>query len=800
MKVSYNWLCEYVDIDVTPEILADKLLNVGFEVEEIIYQNKAFSKVVIGEITSITKHENSDKLQICQVNVGSVHGDIIQIVTAATNVFEGALVPVALVGADLVGDIHIEKAKLRGEVSFGMFCSGQEVGITDADYPGASFDGILILKDDAKIGVDMIDYLNLTDVIFDISITANRPDCQSVLGVAREVAAVLSKEIKEPKYTYSCDDSLNINTLVKVNIEDNTNCLKYLSRIVTDIKMVETPAWMKKRLRDSNHNSHNIFVDITNYVLLELGQPMHAFDMALVEGNEINIRSAKKDEVLKLLNADDLKLSIDTLVIADSVKPMAVAGIMGGLNSGVFETTKTVAFESAKFARDKVRKTSKAIGVRSDASARFEKGVDVYTVEKAMDRALHLVELTGCGRIISGEINLGTEEIKSTSLTVPVVKINNVLGIDVPTDTINTILNNLGFNSTIENGILNCTIPSFRDDVHDYTDLAEEVIRFYGYDHIQGTLLTHASVTNGGFTKPQTYINELKNRMVENGYYEAITYSFTSPKYLKLLSMENNAQKNNPFKLLNPLGEELSVMRTTLIHSMFQVMSNNSKKNNPSASIFEIAKIYLKGNTVNPDLALEKETLCVGEYGSKSDFFTIKNVVEAVFETIDLDYSIVRSSSEHLHPGRSADVMVNNEIIGSFGEVHPDLINEYELPKRSLILEIDLEPILLQCGRIIKFKPISKYPAIERDLAFVLDDQIQMKQVIDIIKEESSDMLYSVSLFDIYKGDQIPSNKKSLAFTCKFSSLEKTLVDVEIESIVSNIICQVENKLGGKLR
>lgn len=798
MKVSYSWLKEYVDIDVSPEVLADKLLNVGFEVEEIIYQGQEISNVVVGKIVDIQKHENSDKLQICQIDVGEEHGGIVQIVTAATNVFVGAIVPASLVGATLVGGIKITKAKLRGVDSFGMFCSGQELGITDADYQGASVDGILILKDDAKIGQDIKEYLGLDEVIFDISITANRPDCQSVIGIARETAAVLGKEFKEPNYSYEENSSKSTEDFVKVSVIDSATCPKYMAKAVTDIQMIETPKWMKKRLRAVGHNSINIFVDITNYVLVEMGQPMHAFDAEYIEGHEIIVRRAKNGEVLKLLNDKEIKLNDEILVIADKAKPSAIGGIMGGLDSGIFPQTTNVIFEAAKFARDKIRKTSKAIGVRSDASARYEKGVDVYTVSKAMDRALSLVCSLGCGKIAKGGFDISAETVRNKKIDIAVSKIDKVLGISVPSNEIIRILNNLNFNAKIENGHLYCDVPNYRDDVDNFADIAEEIIRFYGYNHIEGTLLEKASLTHGGYTKPQAYLNSLKDKLVEMGYYEAITYSFTSPKYIQNLSLSDFDIHSNPVKLLNPLGEDLSVMRTTLVHSMLQVLSTNFKKKNDSATLFEIAKIY--NNIENQELPNEIDTLCVGGYGENYDFFTLKNVVESVFEQTNLKYSLVTSKCKFLHPGRSADVVLDGTCIGHFGEVHPDLCGVYEIPDRSYILEMSLDGILSNCEKHIKFKSFSKYPPVERDLAFILNDDVKMDQVIEIIKNKSSKILESVKLFDIYKGIPIPSNQKSMAFAMKFTSEEKTLTDVEIDTVINGIINEVENKLGGKLR
>lgn len=797
MKVPYSWLSDYVDIDVPIEELADKLLRVGLEVEGIERQGDAISNTVVGKITKIEKNPNSDKLQICQVEVGAENGGTVQIVTAATNVYEGALVPAALVGANLVGGIKIKKAKLRGVESYGMFCSGEELGITDDDYEGASVYGILILKDDAKIGQDIKEYLGLDEIILDIDITANRPDCQSIFGIAREVAAVLDKEVKTPDLSFKTITNENINDYLQVDVMDNETCPKYSACMVKDIKLVESPSWMKKRLKSVGLNSISAFVDITNYVLIELGQPMHAFDANEIIGNKIIVRRAKDGEKLTLFHGLEVELNSNHLVIADAKKANAVAGIMGGENSGVHENTERVIFEAAKFKRDTIRKTSREIGVRSDSSARFEKGIDVYTTNMAMKRALHLVYSLGAGSIMSGKIDVASEVEPNKIIETTVSKINDVLGLNVPAEEMKKSLSLLNFEPKIQNDKLICNIPNYRMDIDGFADIAEEVIRYYGYDHVTGTLLKRASITQGGYSEKQQYIVNLKQKLAYDGYFEAITYSFVTPKFINNLKLEDDKYRNHPVKIKNPLGEEVSVMRTTLIHSMLNSLCLNGKRGNAEAGLFEIANIYISGDK---ELPKEIPTLCVGEYGADSDFYTIKRAFETAMNGIDLKYELFRSKKQFLHPGRACDVYINGKCVGCFGEIHPNTADVYEVPKHTCVLELDLSSILDNCKYSLKFETFSKFPTVERDLAFVVNEEVSMGSIKKIIKKNGGHLLSDVNIFDVYRGEPLSSKQKSLAFNLKFSSMDKTLKDKEVDKIVRKIIAEVERQLGGVLR
>lgn len=800
MLLPLSWLKEYVDVNVSPEELAEKLISTGFEVEGIEYKGRDIEKVIVGKIEKIAKHENSEHLLVCQVDVGEKYGGIVQIVTGASNVFEGAKIPAALVGAKLPNGLKIEKAKLRGVESFGMMCSGGELKITEADYKGASVNGILILGDDATVGRDVKEYLGLDEIIFDVSVTANRPDCQSILGMAREVAAVLGEKVRYPDFTFEEDKKSSIKDYLTVSVENTKACPKYMSKVVDDIKFVETPKWMKKRLASVGHNSIDIIVDITNYVMTELGQPMHAFDLNNLEGKEIVVRNAKEGEKIKLLSGVDIKLDESILVIADEKKPVAIAGVMGGEYSGINENTKTIAFESAKFLRDFVRKTSKKIGVFTDSSARFQKGVDVYTVDLAMKRALHLITETGAGRIIGLEYDIKHEYPRNKTIECKISDIDGVLGIDIPENEVVRILNLLEFETSVKDGVLTCAVPNYREDVDNFADLAEEVIRYYGYDHIVGTLMSTAKITNGGYTRKQRLLNEVKDSLVKKGYFEAITYSFTTPKMLKNLSLEDKPKLNDPVRILNPLGEDVSIMRTSLVHSMLEALSSNFKKSNNKAKLFEIANIYVKSDDKTSELPLETETLCVGEYGEGCDFYSIKGALEGLFAVARKSYELKRSDKEFLHSGRSADVFVDGIKIGYFGEVHPDVCELYGAPSRTLIMEISLPYILGLKESEIKFRPYSKFQPAERDIAIIVSSDVSMQDILGLIEKAGGKLLNEVKLFDVYQGEQVGEGKKSLAFRMRFSCVDKTLTDAEIDAVMEKILRLIEKETGGKLR
>ena len=800
MKAPLSWLKEFVDIDCSAEELKDKLFSCGFEVEEMVYIAKHIDKIVTCKIIEIEKHPNADKLSVTKVDAGKY--GILQIITAAKNIFIGAVVPVALDGSTLANGEHIYNGELRGLPSFGMFCSGEELGITDDWYPGASVNGILILDDKFPLGEDVKTLLELEDVMFDINVTANRSDCQSILGIAREVSAVLNKPLKMPDLTYKVDN--NLATIKTVKVENNAFdlCPRYKSRLVKDIKIAESPLWLKRRLFSMGIRSINNIVDITNYVLTEIGQPMHAFDLNNLQDNTIIVRRANNGEQIITLDEKSFNLTNNNLVICDSTKPVALAGVMGGLNSGISKSTNQVLFESATFARDNVRKTSRALGQRSDSSARYEKGVDLYSVELGLNRALHLIDKLNCGTISCDEYDLHQVSLEQKVIKTKVSKVNAVLGIEVPKNEIENILTRLHFGVSIIEDDLEVTVPLYREDMEDYPDIAEEIIREYGYSHIQPTLLKTSSITNGGFSVAQNKEADVKNLLLSFGFNEIITYSFVSEKEYDIFGLDKSLEEHKFIKLLNPLGEDLAVMRTTLLPSIVRAVAYNLNRKNLEGRLFELAKIYNPKCLPVNELPNEKQRLSFALFGANEDFFTAKGVVEGILNAFcyGKNFKFEKCALNCLHPTRSANVLIDGVCVGYFGELHPLVAEKLSIDHRVYCGEIYYDILTSQFVDKIVFEQISKFPTVQRDLAVIVDDLISCGDIIDCIKEAGGEYLKKVSLFDIYKGSQVSEGKKSLAFNLLFSSCERTLVVEEIDGYIQNILKNLREKLNAELR
>ena len=805
MKVPFSWLKDYVDIDCSAQELQDKLFSCGFEVEELLYLGKDVTGVYVGEITAMEKHPDADKLQVCQLYFGEEIGTV-QICTAATNVFVGAKVPAALNGATVLhGEeiIKIKNGKLRGVPSNGMMCSGEELGINDDFYPGAEVYGILILDKDTPVGVDIRGVVGLDDYIFDIGVTANRPDCQCVLGIAREVAAVLDKPLKMPAFDYTTSEVSEAEAGMKVTVSAPELCPRYIGHSVTDIKIGQSPAWLRRRLALCGIRSISNIVDITNFVLLEMGQPMHSFDMDTLSGREIVVRRAKNGEKIQTLDEKEFTLNQENLVICDGDKPVALAGIMGGLNSEITENTKKVFFESAKFARDNIRKTSRALGQSSDSSARYERGVDAYTTEYGMARALHLVEALGCGTVTSVHVDCNTADTSGKKMTASIGKINALLGITVPTETIIDILKRLNFEVTLqENGdVMEVTVPAYREDVDGYPDLAEEVIRMYGYDHITPTFLEKASVTTGGLSEEQKRMNKFKNVLRLQGYSEAMTYSFYSPKVFDQLSMPWDAPERNAVKILNPLGEYLSILRTFLAPSMLDNVVRNLRRGNENVKLFEVANIYLPEALPLTDLPKEKKTLCIGAWGDV-DFFDVKGTVESIGDAFGVAFTFERSQKTFLHPGITAVIKLGNKEVGYIGELDPKLCASLAIERKVYLAELDYATVSRKFGSGMKYEGIPKFPAFKRDLALLADEQTSCGEITSTILHACK-AVKEVELFDVYRGGQVPAGKKSMAFSLTFvpeQTAEKPLSGEAVDGFVRKILGNLKHNLNVEMR
>ena len=796
MLVPLSWLKEYVDINITPQELEKKLFSCGFEVEELYEVGKEISNVVVGYVEECEPIPETH-LHVCQVNAGA-HGTF-QVCCGADNVVKGGKFPVALVGATVYmtakdhktveGTMTIKKGKLRGYESEGMLCSGVELGVSENMYPGAGYNGLLVLSEDAEIGADVKPILGLDDWIFDVSITANRPDCQSILGLAREVAAVLNQPLKAPSLEYTETEMEKEGFRVTVDAPDL--CPRYIGHYVYDVKIGESPLWMKRRLALVGQDSISNIVDITNYVMLEMGQPMHAFDCNYLEGNEIKVRRAGEGEKIVTLDSQEYSLTSNNLVICDGIKPVALAGVMGGLNSEIRDTTAAVMFESAKFARDNIRKTSRSLGKRTDASARYEKGVDEYATVHAMKRALHLVEELGCGKVSGTHVDVNTgNSVEPREMKVSLRKVNDVLGIEVPEQDVLRIMKNLNFAPAINGDELTLQVPAYREDMDSYPDVAEEVIRMYGYEHVEPAFMPAALVTMGGMNEKQKKELHLKKALCSAGAFECIHYSFFSPSDLDLLRLPEEAPERNTIRILNPINEELSLMRTTLAASMLNAIARNQKKGNLEGRLFELGKKFIPKELPLNDYPDERDTLCIGIFGEKESFFTLKGLAEKVAETLYLKFDYETGEKTFLHPYQTATIFCQGVEIGYLGKVAYEVAEQLDLRTSAYLLEIDMKTVSERKADKATFVPLSRFPEESRDLALVMNKEITCGQVEDVIRK-SCNSIKGIRLFDVYEGEQIPRDKKSMAFKVDFvpgeEAFEADSVDKFVKKILKNL-------------
>ncbi len=805
MLAPLSWLKEYVDIDVTPSELQEKLFSCGFEVEDLYEVGKDIHDVVVGLVKTCEPIPDTH-LHVCSVDAGS-HGTF-QVCCGADNVRAGKKFPLALVGAQVImtgkdhvtveGVMTIKKGKLRGYESEGMLCSGVELGVTEDMYKGAGYNGLLELPDDAIVGEDVKPLLMLDDWIFDIAITANRPDCQSIYGIAREVAAVLNKEIKPLDLSFTEDGTKKEG--FKVSVLAPELCPRYIAHYVHDITIKESPQWMKRRLALVGIGAINNVVDITNYILTELGQPMHAFDASFIEGNEIVVRRAGNGEKIVTLDEKEFELNDSNLVICDGKKPVALAGIMGGLNSEILDTTKDVMFEAAKFMRDNIRKSSRALGQSSDSSSMYAKGVYEYTTVIAMKRALHLIEELGCGKVSSTheEVNSGNS-IEPRELQVSIEKVNKVLGITVPTEDILRILKSLDFNPKADGDLLTLMIPAYREDMESYPDVAEEVIRMYGYDHVKSTFMPTAKVTMGGFNLQQRSTLKLKRALCGLGAYEGIHYSFFSPSDLDLLRLSDDAKERQAIKLINPINIDLSLMRTTLAPQMIRAMARNQKRDLLEGRIFEIGNAFIPKSLPLTEYPDERETLCVGIFGEEESFYKLKGFAKIVADCFDLKFIYEAATKPFLHPYQTAEIFCNDEKIGYLGKVSYEIMDDLDMRVPSFVMELDLSLLSKYYANEQKFIPLPKFAIEKRDFAFVVDKDVSCAAIENGIKEACK-YVTDVKLFDVYEGLKLGLNKRSMAFSVVFTPQNEEFNDEKIEGYVKKILKNLEAKLGVTLR
>jgi len=802
MKVLYSWLKEYVDIDVTPKELEEKLFSVGFEVEGVDYLGENLEKVVVGQITSMEHYEGTH-LQICHVNCGPMGEDHL-ILTGADNVFVGAKVPAALVGAKLPCGLDIQPRKMVDMISYGMLCSGAEMNLNEEWYKGAGVNGIMILDEDAPLGMEMRDYLELDDYLFDISITANRPDCQSVIGIAKEVAAALHKPFKAPDMSYTEDGT--VKESISIDVLDKETCPRYLGHYIYDVKCIESPLWMKRRLIALGHNAINAMVDITNYVLVEMGQPMHAFDLNDLAGDGIRVRRANEGETLVTLDEKERVLGPNNLVICDLEKAVGLAGVMGGLNSGIKDTTTEVVFEAAKFLKDNVRKTSRSLGLRSDSAARFEKGIDEYTVECGMARALNLAQTLGVAKISSTKFDIsGGASTEKRVINVATAKVNEVLGIEVPEEEMVKILTALQFEVELNDGILTLAIPRYRDDVEGYQDIAEEVIREYGYQHVVPTFLDAAKVTNGGLNAAQKKELAVKEYLCSLGYYEIQTIAMTAKTDFDMFLIPEDAKERQVVELLNPITENLSIMRTLMAPAMVKVIENNIKNGHEAMRFFEIANVYLPKALPLKEQPIEQKMICLGACGASEDFFAMKGTLEAFAFDNDLEFAYKKGNVAYLHPGRCAEVYCKGEKIGHFGQLRYEIVDTMNIAggkkadTKIFLAEIDYSKLSGLFKAAIKYVPETGFAANSRDISVLIGKDVECGTIIEAIKA-SDELISKVALFDIFESEKLGADKKSMAFNMKLVSATSDVTDKMADEVFEKVVAHLADRFGAQMR
>lgn len=817
MNLSMKWLGDYVKADMPIKDFCHALTMSGSKVECYEKEGSSISNVVVGKILSKGPHENADALFVCQVDIGAEAP--IQIVTNAKNVKEGDLVPVALDGA-VLPEGKIKKCKMRGVESFGMFCGLDTLGLTAHDFPYADPEGVFVIEEDCKPGDDIHTAIGLDDTSVEFEITSNRPDCLSVIGLARETAATYGTELKVKAPEFKGVDG-DINSMLKVDIHKTEKCQRYCAGIVKNVKIGPSPRWMRERLRASGVRPINNFVDITNYVMLEYGQPMHAFDLRYVEGAHINVRNAKNGEKIMTLDGVERELTEDMLVIADEKKPVAVAGIMGGEYSGIMDDTTTVVFESAYFEPTQVRRTSKALKLKSDASSRYEKGVDRLISMTCLKRAFELVEELGAGEVLNTVIDCDYTDKTPAAVDFSADWINNFLGTDISEADMIKYLERLEFK--VENGKV--IAPSFRIDIGCKADIAEEVARIYGYNNIPST--DFRGVARAEFTEEQKFVRTLRNAASALGGYEIATYSFVSPKYFDKIKLPADSKLRKVVRIVNPLGEDTSVMRTSTIPSMLDVLSFNYNNRNDKACLYEISKEYLPAEEEKPfingdtlansgkqkhmykySLPDEPQRLTIGMYGGDADFYTLKGMVEQILAELkieDVEYlragdCDVFDEKYALHPGRSAVIIKDGKHLGIMGEVHPDVQETYEIGVKTYVAKLNIPELMEAAADKITYQPLPKFPATTRDLSLLVDEDMPVAELEKAIKGAVGKILEKVSLFDVYRSDDMKKNgKKSIAYSISMRSHEGTLTDEQADGAMKRVL-KALSAIGAELR
>ena len=805
MDTSLSWIKAYVpDLDVTAQEYTDAMTLTGTKVEGFEELDADLDKIVVGQIEKIEKHPDADKLVVCQVNIGA---EVIQIVTGAKNVFEGAKVPVVLDGGRVAGGhepgqrvaggIKIKKGKLRGVPSYGMMCSIEELGSTKEMYPEQPENGIYIFPEDTEVGADAVELLGLHDVVFEYEITSNRVDCYSVVGIAREAAATFNKEFKPPVVTETGNDE-DVNDYVKVTVENTDLCSRYCARAVKNIKIGPSPKWLQRRLSSVGIRPINNLVDITNYVMEEYGQPMHAYDLDTLAGHQIVVKNAQDGEKFVTLDGQERTMDKDVLMICDGEKAVGIAGIMGGENSMITDNVKTMLFEAACFDGVNIRKSSKRVGLRTDASGKFEKGLDPNNAMAALNRACQLVEELGAGEVVGGAIDVYSKKKEPVRVPFDAEKINRMLGTNISEEDMLGYFKKIDLDYDAETKEV--IAPTFRHDLFRLADLAEEVARFFGYDNIPTTLPSGEATT--GKLPFKLRIEQVASDIAEFcGFSQGMSYSFESPKVFDKLLLPEDSKLRNAISIMNPLGEDYSIMRTLSLNGMLTSLSTNYNRRNKDVRLYELANIYLPKSLPLAELPDERMQLPLGMYG-EGDFFDMKGVVEGIFEKLGIHQVVTYTPEDdrpYLHPGRKADIVIGDQTIGFLGEVHPEVLDNYNIGTKAYVAVLDVEILTDLASFDIKYKGVAKFPAVTRDLSLVMKKGVLAGQVEEVIRKNGGKLLESYQLFDVYEGEQLGADEKSLAYSIRFRAADRTLEDKDVTAVMDKILKKMES-LGVKIR
>lgn len=809
MQVSIKWLKDYVDFDITAEELADKLTMAGIPVEHVIRMDEGLDKVVVGKIESVEKHPDSDHLNICQLNVGEPKN--IQIVTGAQNVRVGQMVPVALVGAHLPNGQKIKKGKLRGVDSLGMMCSAGELNLDTSKMTAEELDGIYILPENVQIGEPAAKVLGMDDIILEFELTANRADCFSVFGIAREIGVLTGNKPHFPEIVCKDETEENASDLVKIAIEAEELCSRFSARVLRDVKIAPSPHWMQERLKGAGIRAINNVVDVTNFVMVELGQPMHAYDYDQVSGHSLTARVSVEGENLHTLDDSSRLAKGGELVIADAEKPAGLAGVMGGLESEVTENTTSIILEAAAFNGASIRRTARACGLHTEASGRFERGVDVTATVRALDRAAQLLLEMGACKVAKGVVDVYPCKKDEREVAFKTSEINARLGTDVSDEQMKEILVSLGFEVAPYGEYYIATVPSWRNDVRLMEDISEEIARIYGFHNIPSTM-PNGAVIKGVQSEKQEFMDKIRNILVNLGMSETLSFSFTNETLLDKIRVPSDSELRNAIKIMNPLTEDYPLVRTTLLTNIMEVAERNYSRKNEDFAIFEIAPVFFPKQQPVTEIPIEKQMLAglfTGKNNNASwaeksrnyDFYDMKGVAESLLSALGISgYSVERSSHFMFHPGKSAEFKKGREVIMTLGEIHPTVAENFSAKNPTFVFEADIEVLMKYGKNSYKFAPIPKYPSITRDLAILVDKNTAASDITAVIEKNGGKFFKGAVLFDVYEGKQVAEGKKSLAFTMQFASEDKTLKDAEAESAFNAILAAVKDKFKAELR